>query len=400
MKIAIIVSALVFSNNLFAQDLLNWQPLESDYTLASRLLNYDQQQTEGDYLSESTFRAYHNYQDLVLAWRLDNQIYQANDNHNLNTEWQFELTELSWSHSFLESGEDLWQIGKFNLPLDPGYALQSVAFFESSTDPFDDFASNEGLTMINASIWLQDYYLSTVISLEGQNSIYQDNSQWALIMQRDFAALSSSVIVQQYQKSNLGIGSTFTYVSGDSWEFHGSTFIRKGSLWLTELSNNSTLEDSFSERDNVWLPSVVLGSVWSGLENQFLMEWSYQKEKLSETEINTLQKISAMAPAIEYNPQSANAFAYQKAIIDLYHQRYQQQYLFVQYQYQFLDHTITANSLIGLDKSAVSQLKYEYLYGDSIAYWLTLDMTSGSEQTEFRQIPWQNRLQVGLQWKI
>ncbi len=400
MKIQLIVYCFFSAQLVFAQDLPNWQELESDYTLASRLLTYDQQQAAGDYLSETTFMAYHNYQELVLAWRLNNQLYQAENDHNLSADWQFELTELSWSHSFLENEEDLWQVGKFNLPLDPGYALQSVAFFESSANPFDDFASSEGLTMISASIWLQDFFSSAVFSLEGQNITYQDKAQWAVIIQRDFAALSSSFIVQQYQDTNPGVGSTFTYVSGESWEFHGSAFIRKGSLWLTQLSNNSTLQDSFAQRENAWLPSVTLGSVWSGLENQFLIEWSYQKEKLSETEINTLQQISTPSLPIEDNQQTFNTLAYQQAIIDLHHQRYQQQYLFVQYQYQLLDHTITVNSLIGLDRSAVSQLKYEYLSGDNIAYWLTLDMTSGSEQTEFRQIPWQNRLQVGLQWKI
>jgi len=388
------------------QQIVQWDNLESDYTFASRLLrnnqqlNIDdkdaQQQSRGDYLSENTLRAYHSYQELALAWRMDNQIYREENRSSLTTEWQFELSELSWAHSFLEQESDLWQIGKFNMPLDPGYALHNLAFFESSADPFDDFSSSEGIKMLSGSIWLQDYYLSAAFALQGQDINYREQRQWAVIVQRDYAALSGSLIMQQYQSSNPGVGSAFTYVSGDSWELHGSAFLRKGSLWL---SSNQVLQAHFQDRENAWLPSIMLGSVWSGLANQFIIEWSYQKEKLSDTEITQLRQIST-PPGEADMMLVADPASFQKAIMDLHRQRYQQQYLFVQYRYQVEDHSITVNSLIGQDQSALSQFKYEYLSGDNLAYWISLDLKSGSEQGEFKQIPWQSRVELGLQWKI
>ncbi|WP_028865755.1 hypothetical protein [Psychromonas aquimarina] len=377
-----------------------WDELDNRYTLASRLFTFDHSQHRGDYLNENAFLAYHSYQEWVLAWRVDNQIYQAPADDHLSAETQFELSELSWSHSFLSSEDDLWQVGKFNLPLDPGYAFQSTAFFESTADPFDDFASSEGINMLSGSLWMRDYYLTAVFALAGQDKTYQDKKQWAVIAQRDFDALSSSFILQQYQDSNPGAGTTFTYVNGESWELHGSAFIRKGSLWLNSfreaVPDGADIEDDFSSRENQWLPEIMLGSVWSGLSQQFLVEWSYQKEKLSAAEINSLYQLSS-SPRTETD---TNSSPFSKEVSGLYQQRYQQQYLFLQYQYTVTDHTITANSLIGQDQSALSQVKYEYLPNLDISLWLAVELTSGSGQTEFTQIPWQKSLQAGLQWKI
>ncbi|WP_019612734.1 hypothetical protein [Psychromonas ossibalaenae] len=377
-----------------------WDELDNRYTLASRLFTYDHSQPRGDYVNENAFLAYHSYQQWVLAWRADNQIYQAPAEDHLSAEAQFELTELSWSHSFLDSEGDLWQAGKFNLPLDPGYAFQSTAFFESTANPFDDFASSEGINMLSASLWIKNYYLTAVVALAGQDKTYQDKKQWAVIVQRDFDALSSSFIVQQYQGTNPGAGTTFTYVNGESLELHGSAFIRKGSLWLNGFHQavpaGSNIEDSFAERDNQWLTEIVLGSVWSGLSHQFLAEWTYQQEKLAAAEVNSLYQLSNGPRPDTDNNNSP----FSEEIIALYQQRYQQQYLFLQYQYSMTDHTITANSLIGQDQSALSQVKYEYLPNLDISLWLAVELTSGSGQTEFTQIPWQKRLQAGVLWKI
>ena len=360
-----------------------WSETEHHASLGTRLSVFNETQNRGKLLSESTLLAHSSYQTFVLSWRVNNQIYQQKEEHHLSSESQFELTELSYNFSLLESEEDLWQVGKFNYPVDPGYAFQSIGFFEKSVNPFDDFASNEGINMLSSSIWLQDYYFSLLVALAGQNATYENKKQWAILIQRDFDALSSSLIVQQYQDSHLGMGASFTYVLGESWEFHGSSFIRKGSLWLTELE----LENYFPDREDEWQPVAALGSFWTSQHTQLLAEWSYQQEKLSNSEIGKLWQIP-------FNGSNTDS------ILNLHQQRYQQHYFFLQYQYSSQDHTATLNSLIGQDNSALSQFKYEYLSSSDINYWLSVELSSGDKYSEFKQIPWQTRLQIGLLWKI
>lgn len=387
MKAIIASFLLAFSLNSNAETTDIWSETENNLTIGSRLSFFNKTQERGDLLNENILMAYSNYQAVVLAWRVNNQIYQHKEDHHLSSSTQFELSELSYSFSLLISEDDLWQMGKFNYPVDPGYAFRSIGFFEKSVNPFDDFTSNEGINMLSSSIWLQDYYFSLLVALEGQikgqNTAYENKKQWAILMQRDFDALSSSLILQQYQDSNLGMGASFTYVLADSWEFHGSSFIRKGSLWLTELD----LKNSFSDREDKWQPAAALGSFWTSLHTQLLAEWSYQHEKLSNSEIENLWQI----PFDNSNSHS---------ILNLHQQRYQQHYFFLQYQYSRQDHTVTLNSLIGQDKSALSQLKYEYLSSSDINYWLSVELSSGDKHSEFKQIPWQTRLQIGLLWKI
>lgn len=357
-----------------------WSETENSFTLGTRLSSFSETQETGDLLNENIVMSYSTYQSLVLAWRINNQIYQQAEQHHLTAETQFELSELSYSFSLLASENDLWQLGKFNYTIDPGYAFQSIGFFETNINPFDDFSSNEGINMVSSSIWIDEYYLSLLLALSGQNITYEDKNQWAMLLQRDFDALSSSFILQQYQDTNLGLGASFTYVLGDSWEFHGSSFIRKGSLWLTEIE----LEEHFADREDKWQPVIALGSFYNTQHSQILAEWSYQHEKLSDDEIDQLWKIPLTA----------------SSAVNLYQQRYQQHYFFLQYQYNNQDHTATLNSIIGQDHSALSQFKYEYMSEANINYWLSIELASGDQYSEFKQIPWQTRLQIGLLWKI
>lgn len=363
--------------------------IDNRITVATRLSHYDKSIETGDYLSESTLIAEHQYQSIILAWRLNNQLYQDPKQAKLESTTEFELSELSYSFSLLESENDFWQIGKFNQPLDPGYVLRSIDFFEKENNPFDDFSSHEGINMASLSLWLDSYYLSLIVALEGATEITEDLKQWAMVLQRDFDALSTSLLVQQYEKNHLGFGTTFTYVLGDNWAFHGSGFIRQGSLWQSQFNNYNQNKSDHNENG---YPKLALGTLWTTQYWQILMEYSYQKEKLNSAQ---LAQIQAFQPQSYYQTSH-----YQTAITPLYQQRYQQHYFFTQLQYSFEDHTITANSLIGKDISALSQLKYQYLSGFNLSYWLSLELTSGKTNTEFTRIPWKNRLQIGLQWKI
>lgn len=370
-----------------------YQDIDSHFSVAARLYHYDQKQSTGDYVNDNTLIAYHTLQSFVLGWRVDNQLYQSQHSNDLSSDNSFELSEVSWSDSLMDNENDLWQVGKFNAPFDPSYVFQNTGFFEAQINPFDDFASSEGIPMISASYWLGNYYISALISSEGQTSATKDLSQWGLTLQKDFSALSTGLILQQYQHSNIGLGGIFTYVVGDGLEFHGSSFLRKGGVWLDKT--NKAVSAQFDDKSNLWLPSITLGTIWSGEQQQLLLEWNYQREKFSKSEIDTLNAFSS-----NRSNTGANGLDIQQSIVKLHQERYQQHYLFIQYQYLLGDHSITANSLIGQDISALSQLKYEYLSEDDLAYWIAFESTAGDKGTEFKQIPWNNRLQIGLQWKI
>lgn len=390
----------LFSDDRFVLTQAKWQDVDHRATLATRLSHHKVATTMGSVLSESTLISDHQYQSLIAVWRLDNQLYQpptqtGNDSHGLQSDTQFKLSELSYSFSLLASENDFWQLGQFNSALDPGYALRSVGFFESTNNPFDDFASTQGLQMANVSLWLDDYYLSLLLALEGNSVATENLKQWALVLQKDYFALSSSFMLQQYEGNNIGLGATFTYVVGNSWEFHGSIFTRRGSVWRDQFSDSTlTIAPHYNGQaeEDQWLPKGVIGSVWTSTHLQLLMEYSYQKEKLSQTQINAIN---------DFQPQSLQqAQQYQNHLIELYTQAYQQHYLFAQLQYTLEDHIITANSLIGGDISALSQLKYEYLATFNLSGWLSMELASGTSETEFKRTPWQNRVQIGLQWKI
>jgi hypothetical protein len=396
MKLLQGILLLCFCHSLFADDFLakaekHWQKVEQRATLATRLSDHKKATSTGQFLSESTVISDHQYQSLILAWRLDNQLYRSPKVNDVESETEFELSELSYSFSLLESENDFWQIGKFNTSLDPGYALRSVGFFESKNNPFDDFSSTQGINMVNLSLWLDSYYLSLLVALEGTSLATEDLKQWALVLQKDYHALSTSLMLQQYEKNHIGLGSTFTYVLANSWEFHGSGFIRQGSVWHQQFSD-SQLQYVINGDAQKWHPKFAIGGVWTVIHLQLLMEYSYQKDKLTSEKIDKINDLQ---------PQSVQeGILYKKSVYQLYTQAYQQHYLFTQLQYSIEDHIITANSLIGEDISALSQLKYEYLATSNLSGWLSIELASGEPETEFKRIPWQNRIKVGLQWKI
>lgn len=398
MKILLCVVMMTFSPSIWAESLLNWpeeqwQKADHRATLATRFSHHHSAISTGKGLSESTIISDHQYQSLILGWRLDNQLYQSPETNSLEQKTKFELSELSYSFSLLDNENDFWQVGRFNSPLDPGYALRSVGFFESTNNPFDDFASTKGIDMANLSLWLDDYYLSLLVAIEGNSVATENLKQWAFVIQKDYQALSTSILLQQYEQHHIGLGSTFTYVLGNSWEFHGSGFIRQGSPWRSQFSDSTLPPFNNSTDDNDhWYPKIVLGAVWTGRHLQVLMEYSYQKEKLTAEQINAINAIE---------PKTLQqARLYSDDVYQLYTQAYQQHYLFAQLKYSIEDHVITANTLIGQDISALSQLKYEYLATLNLSGWLSMELASGEADTEFKRIPWQNRIQIGLQWKI
>ena len=393
MKALLWVFIFSLSPPLYGSDLINWsqqqwQQTDHRATFSTRISLHKVPTENETLLSESTMILDHQYQSLILAWRLDNQLHQALGSNTLESNSGVELTEFSTSFSLLESENDFWQIGRFNMPIDPGYALRSVAFFESANNPFDDFTSTQGLDMANISLWLDDYYLTLIIALQGNSLVTEDLTQWGLVLQKDFDALSTNLIMQQYEKNALGLGATFTYVLADSWEFHGSGFARQGSVWREQFTHSVL---AITDIDNL-SSKAVIGTVWTSTYIQLLLEYSYQKDKLSQTEVERINAIK---------PQSAQqGEMYRNNLYQLYTQAYQQQYLFTQLQYSIKDHIVTANSLIGEDISALSQVKYEYLATTNFSSWLSLEIASGKCNTEFARIPWENRVQVGVQWKI
>ena len=309
------------------------------------------------------------------------------------------FNEFLWAPSVSDS--TLVQLGKINLDFDQSQFIRPLGFFQTPASPFDDFASTEGLWMISTSHFLGDWVINTVLSEDAHDFYQQGNAQWGLIVQRDFANLSVTGMMQQYEGQKVGVGGSFSYAKGLYWSFTGSAFLREGSVYLDQVVNTqpTSEEVSFSERRG-WMPRLSLGAQWSGQHHRYLLEWIYDHRRLERDEQAKLYDLTSPSNRGNVgeggNSQLIERFSKESA--KLLADRHQQQYLFGQYQYSQSHWNAQINSLVGYDGSQLWQLKYSWLPTWSLTLYCEWSTFVGDDDTEFGRVTVDQQVSVGVQW--
>lgn len=364
------------------------------------------------------------WQSLTAQIYLDQQTSQHEENLT-----RLRLAELSahWQP------EDGWQLraGRFSQDFERATVMQPMAFFQTAAAPFDQLADPDGLWMVSATHWLDDWTLTAVLAEANRANSDQPGTsewqpaageatpkQWGLAAERDFESLSVTLLAQQYQGRQPGLGVGYSRVIGSSWQLVGSSFIRQGSHYLSGYQQSrahllaslpTTSADAVAAQlpdlqrsDSGWYPRLSQGIQWSGLTQMLQLELHYDRRKLSADEQQALYQLSdsssASSTADTSTSPSAESTAFSNAAASLGNDRHQQRYLYQSWQYENTDYRLSQALLLGADHSHWWQLKAEWLPDWSLSFWLAYNGWQGNNQSEFGRAPWHSQISTGGQW--
>ena len=418
-------------------------------TPATRM-EHRQQRTEADQTAWHTqLTGEHRWHNWAAVWQLQHQ--QRLDTDGSRTERQ--LAELSWNPAL--NDQLSLRIGKFSQDIERSTLFQPLGFFQTPAAPFDSFASIEGVWMASLTWWIHDsdehqqpswldgWIITPIIARNApeqfpataaQRLPDQERSphQWGLVMERDFDSLSTTLLAQQFQGQKAGLGFGYSWVSGTSWQFSGSGFVREGSRYLAGYNRasgvlNHTVEqlqasapalpDSASGSTNTgidtpspyrsqqrgYFPRLSQGIQWSGLSQTLMLELHYDRRKLTRREQKALYKntdsASTSASSTPMTQEVATALGnLGDAIRLLSKDRHQQRYLYGNYRWEDTEQQWSASLLLGADHSYWSQIRYTRHINWSLSLWAEMDRFSGNDSTEFGRVPWQSIYRLGGQW--
>lgn len=436
------VSFALFTSTVLADE---WATalIPTTITPATRM-EHRQQRTEANQTAWHTqLTGEHRWYNWAAVWQLQHQ--QRLDTDGSRTERQ--LAELSWNPAL--NDQLSLRIGKFSQDIERSTLFQPLGFFQTPAAPFDSFASIEGVWMASLTWWIQDsdgnqqpswldgWIIMPIIARNApeqfpattaQRLPNQERSphQWGLVLERDFDSLSTTLLAQQFQGQKAGLGFGYSWVSGTSWQFSGSGFVREGSRYLAGYNRasgalnhtveqlqasapalpNSTSTDTpspYRSQQRGYFSRLSQGIQWSGLSQTLMLELHYDRRKLTRREQKALYQntdsASSTASSTPMTQEVATALGnLGDAIRLLSEDRYQQRYLYGNYRWEDTEQQWSASLLLGADHSHWSQIRYTRHINWSLSLWAEMDRFSGNDSTEFGRVPWQSIYRLGGQW--
>ncbi|MGB1091830.1 MAG: hypothetical protein ACPGYX_06885, partial [Oceanobacter sp.] len=339
----------------------------------------------------------------------------------------FTLAELSWAPML--SDRLYMTVGKFNLSYEQPGPFQVLDFTSQSSDPFDDYSDIEGMKMIsldylsgeNADGWTIS---PSIAEGQGQRGAADTPSyQWQLALQRSFDSLSLTLLAQQPEGWEPGVGASWSWVAGSAWQLMGSAFVRKGTQYTDAMESAfepvpeiTGIESPLIRSQSKYYPRLQFGLEWSDLNQSLAWNWRYDSRLLTRDEQGQLY-LATNADASstagwqdEIPAESADWVADIQSVLvseltRIRSGRHQQHYMYASYRRSLelwagKQTEFGTSLLMGMDESHIWQLELDHSVSWSFTLQVDLLRFNGAEDSEFGSLPWLWQGRVGFQWVL
>ena len=331
----------------------------------------------------------------------------VNANHETNN--KIELTKLSKFVSINDSLQAF--LGKKNIHLDGGYSFHPLDFFEDNRvmgDFGDKKGKESGFSMVGIDLLREKWQLTLIYSDDFDSEIKDYNrgmKQFLARLRFIRNTVDGSIVLQQYDNSRMGIGTSFNIVPDNRLEIHASGFIRQGTckpvnqnLYFDQL-RTFTFDDPnkpLRSFDRTLYTKLLAGLQWTSdsLIN-YILEYSYDSSGFSEGQWSDyLQLIDfhKKLPAIIRNQNLAR----DAASLSMGRQHH----LYGRVVFSNVPLKPEISSLIGIDASGWLRVRLTQVIFNNCEMWVDLKYNYGSSNSEFGLVPLKSTTTVGLRYSF